>query len=69
MNDIGEEGAISTPGMMIHCQVPAPTLVGNGILGVLIFKDWQVDFHMASWFPAGPSAIMWMPGSSQPLRH
>ena len=60
---------ISTPGMMIHCQVPVPTLAGNGIPGVLILKDQQVDLHMVSWFPVGTSAMMWTPGSSQPLRH
>ena len=69
MDSVGEEGAISTPSVMIHCQVPVPTLVGNGILGVLILKDWQVDLHMASWFPVGTLAMEWLPQSFQPLRH
>ena len=47
----------------------APTVVGNSILGVLIFKDQQVDFHIASWFPAGMSAMVWTPGYSQSHRH
>ena len=64
----GEKGAILTPSAMIYCDVPVPTLVGNGILGVLVFKDQQVDLHMASWFLVGTSAMVWMPQSSQPLR-
>ena len=47
---------------------PLPTLVCNGIHGVLI-KDQEVDLHMASRFPVGASAMAWMPQSSWPLRH
>ena len=47
MDGVGEKGAIPTPSTTIHCQIPVPTLVSNGILGVLILKDWEVDLHMA----------------------
>ena len=64
----GEEGAISTSSMMIHCQVCVPTLVCDDIFGVLVIKDWQVDLPMASWFLIGMLAMAWMPWSSWPLR-
>ena len=69
MNGIGKKGVISAPGMLIHCQIPAPTLVGDCIPGILILKDWQVNLHMASWFLAGMLAMAWMPQSSWPLRY
>ena len=55
---------ISTHSLIIHSQVQVPTLVCNSILGVLVLKDWEVDLHMASCFPAGMSAMTWTPGSS-----
>ena len=56
--------------MMIHCQVPVPTMVCNGILGALILKDQQVDLHMASWVPCGDvfhDVYAWIPPTSQTL--
>ena len=44
-----------------------PTLVHDGILGVFILEDQQVDLHMASRFPVGPLAMAWMPRTSQSL--
>ena len=69
MDGVREKGTVLTPSVTIHYQVPAPTLVDNTILGVLILKDWQVDLHMASWFLAGISAMAWMPQSFQLLRY
>ena len=61
------KGAISTPGMAVHHKVPVPTLTGDGIFCVLIFEDWQIDFHMVFYLPT-VSALVWMPGASRPIR-
>ena len=37
--------------MEVYCQVPALTLIADGIFCVLIYEDWQIDFHMASYLP------------------
>ena len=64
MNSIEEKGVILAPSVMINCQVPTPTLVCDGVFCVLILEHWQVDFHMATGFPVGPSATAWTHGTS-----
>ena len=36
---VGEEGTVLIPSTMVYSQVPSPTLIGDHILHVLIFKD------------------------------
>ena len=42
---------ISTPCPMVYSQIPSTTLLGYGVLHVLIFKDGPIDLHVTSWFP------------------
>ena len=55
--------------MAIDCYVPAPTLVCDGILSILILEDWQVYLHVASSFPMGLLSMAWMPRTSWSLLH
>ena len=53
---------VSTPCPMVYSQIPLTTLISNGVLHVLIFKDGKIDLHVASGFPT-MSATMGMLGA------
>ena len=36
---------------MVYSQGPPPTLVGDGILCILIFKDGKINLHVGSSLP------------------
>ena len=38
-DSVGEEGMVSAPCTIVYSQIPFPTLVGDSVLHVLIFKD------------------------------
>ena len=42
---------VSTPCPMVYSQIPSPTLISDGVLHMLIFKDGQSDLHVAPRFP------------------
>ena len=52
--------------MMVYCQIPPPTLVGDSILCVLVFKDRLINFHVGPSLPT-LSTSPGMPGAFGPL--
>ena len=50
LDGVGEEGMVLITCLMVYSQIPSPTLVGDGIFHVLIFKDGQINLHVASGF-------------------
>ena len=47
VDNIRKKGVISAPSTAIDCLVPAPTLVCDGILNILILEYWWVYLHVA----------------------